>query len=295
MLCFLCLLCFLPSDMRQDYNWVLPRKTLTLGKRTAIMGILNVTPDSFSDGGLYSDPDKAVARAIEMEQDGADIIDVGGESSRPGSQAVPENEELGRVLPAIERMARAVKIPLSIDTYRATVAERAIEAGAQIVNDISSFRFDARMQAVVNRGRAGIVLMHSRGDRDTLHKQEPMNDPIREVALDLSAAAEHALAAGIPREAIILDPGIGFGKTAAESVTILKSLEGFSKIGYPLLVGTSRKSFIRLLTSDQTQESRIWGTAATVIAAIMSGAHIVRVHDVRQTRVLADVADRLLN
>jgi len=281
--------------MRQNYNWLLPRATLALGKRTAIMGILNVTPDSFSDGGLYFDHEKAVARGIEMEQDGADIIDIGGESSRPGSEAVPENEELRRVLPVIEGVARAVRIPLSIDTYRASVAERAVQAGAQIVNDISSFRFDDRMPGVVNRARAGIVLMHSRGNRDALHKQGPMDGPLHEVAAGLSTAAEQAIAAGIPAEAIVLDPGIGFGKAAAESVTILKRLEGFSKIGYPLLVGTSRKSFIRLLTSDQTEESRIWGTAATVVAAIMNGAHIVRVHDVRQTRILADVADRLLN
>jgi len=281
--------------MRRDYNWVLPRTTLALGKRTAIMGILNVTPDSFSDGGLYFDREKAIARAIDIEQDGADIIDIGGESSRPGSEAVPENEELRRVLPVIESVSRVVKIPVSIDTYRASVAERAIGAGAQIVNDISSFRFDNGMSVVVNRARAGIVLMHSRGTRDGLHKQGPMNDPIHEVATALSAAAEQAVAAGIPAEAVVLDPGIGFGKAATESVAILKSLEGFSKIGYPLLVGTSRKSFIRLLTSDHTQDSRIWGTAATVVAAIMNGAHIVRVHDVRQTRILADVADRLLS
>jgi dihydropteroate synthase len=280
--------------MRQEYRWLLPGGTLPLGSRTAIMGILNVTPDSFSDGGLYFDQDKAITRAREMEAEGADIIDIGGESSRPGSEAVPEDEELRRVLPVIEGVARSVKIPVSIDTYRSSVARRAIEAGAQIVNDISSFRFDDQMPAVVSRTRAGVVLMHSRGDRDTLHKQPPMKDARSDVAGDLSAAAERAVAAGIPAESIVLDPGIGFGKAAAESVSILKSLNGFSKIGYPLLVGTSRKSFIRLLTSDQTQDGRIWGTAATVVAAILNGAHIVRVHDVRHTRILADVADRLL-
>jgi dihydropteroate synthase len=258
------------------------------------MGILNVTPDSFSDGGLYIDPQKAIDRGRQMEAEGADIIDIGGESSRPGSEEVPEDEELRRVLPVIEGVAQSIKIPVSIDTYRANVARRAIEAGAQIVNDISGFRFDAQMPAVVNQTRAGLVLMHSRGDRDTLHQQPPMKDPLSEVAGDLSSSAQKAVAAGIPPESIVLDPGIGFGKAAAESVSILKSLDRFSKIRYPLLVGTSRKSFIRLLTSDQTQDGRIWGTAATVVAAILNGAHIVRVHDVRHTRILADVADRLL-
>jgi dihydropteroate synthase len=259
------------------------------------MGILNVTPDSFSDGGLYLDQAKAIDRGKEMEAEGADIIDIGGESSRPGSEAVPEDEELRRVLRVIEGVARSVKVPVSIDTYRATVARRAIEAGAQIVNDISSFRFDDQMGAIVSRTGAGVVLMHSRGDRDTLHKQPPMRDALSEVARDLSSAAERAVAAGIPAQSIVLDPGIGFGKAAAESVTILKTLNIFSKIGYPLLVGTSRKSFIRLLTSDQTQDGRIWGTAATVVTAILNGAHIVRVHDVRHTRILTDVTDRLLS
>ena len=281
------------SDMRQNYTWRLPGGSLPLGSRTAIMGILNVTPDSFSDGGLYIDPQKAVDRGKEMEAEGADIIDIGGESSRPGSDAVSEDEELRRVLPVLEGITRSVKIPISIDTYRANVARRAIEAGAQIVNDISSFRFDAQMPCIVSRTGVGVVLMHSRGDRDTLHKQSPMANALNDVEVDLSSAAASAVAAGIPVDSIVLDPGIGFGKAAAESVSILKNLNRFSKIGYPLLIGTSRKSFIRLLTSDQTQDGRIWGTAATVVTAILNGAHIVRVHDVRHTRILADVTDRL--
>ncbi len=279
--------------MRELYTWKLSRTTLTLGRRTAIMGILNVTPDSFSDGGQYFDPARAIARGVEMEQEGADVIDIGGESSRPGSEAIPEEEEIRRVVPAIEGVAKTVRIPISVDTYRSGVARRAIEAGAQIVNDISSFRFDARMPDVVNGARCGIVLMHSRGDRDALHKQPQMPDPLAEVAAGLSSAVNTAVTAGIAAESIVVDPGIGFGKAAKESVAILKSLEVFSKIGYPLLVGTSRKSFIRLLTSDSEQEGRTWGTAATVVVAIMNGAHIVRVHDIRQTRILADVADRL--
>ncbi len=280
--------------MRKEYSWVLPRTTILVGKRTAIMGILNVTPDSFSDAGQYFDLEQAAARGLEMEQEGADIIDIGGESSRPGSEAVPEEEEIRRAVPVIERLARAVKIPISIDTYRANVARRALEAGAQVVNDISAFRFDERMSEVARDYRAGVVLMHSRGTRETLHKQGRMSDPIGEVSGSLAQSAEQAVSAGIPAEAIAIDPGIGFGKSAEESVAILKSLNVFSKIRYPVLVGTSRKSFIRLMTSNNLEETRTWGTAATVVAAIMNGAHILRVHDVPQTRVLADVSDRLV-
>ena len=275
--------------MRQEYTWA----TIQLGNRTAIMGILNVTPDSFSDGGEYFAIEKAIARGREMEQEGADIIDIGGESSRPGSEPIPEDEELRRALPVIDGLAKSVKIPISIDTYRASVAGRALEAGAQVVNDISAFRFDDQMPSVAKRAAAAVVLMHSRGSRETLHQQPRMADPVAEVIESQRMAAEQAIAAGIPRESIALDPGIGFGKAAEESVSVLKSLNLFSKIGYPVLVGTSRKSFIKLLTSNK-EDARIWGTAATIVAAIMNGAHIVRVHDVRQTRALADVTDRLL-
>jgi dihydropteroate synthase len=257
------------------------------------MGILNVTPDSFSESGDYFDKDKAIARGKEIEQEGADIIDIGGESSRPGSHAVPEEEELRRVMPVVEALAREVAVPLSIDTYRAAVAGRAIEAGAQIVNDISAFRFDENMARLAARTQAGVVLMHSRGERATLHQQSRMQDPVGEVANSLAASVENARAAGVSAGAIVIDPGIGFGKAAEESLMVLKSLAVFSKLGYPLLVGTSRKSFIRLMTSS-SPEARLWGTAATIVAAIMNGAHIVRVHDVRQTRILADVTDRVL-
>jgi dihydropteroate synthase len=256
------------------------------------MGILNVTPDSFSDGGEYFDWEKAVARGKEIEQEGADIIDIGGESSRPGSQAVSEEEEARRVLPVIEALAQVVKTPISVDTYRSSIARRAIDAGAQIVNDISGFRFDNSMPRVVQETHAGVILMHSRGDRETLHTQPRMESPIREVMESLAASAEAARAGGISSDAIVIDPGIGFGKAAEESLMVLKTLGGFSKLGYPLLVGTSRKSFIRTITPDSV-EARHWGTAATVVAAIMNGAHIIRVHDVRQARVLANVTDRI--
>jgi dihydropteroate synthase len=276
--------------MRTAFKWNLCRASIYLGERTAIMGILNVTPDSFSDGGQYFEREKAIARGKEIEQQGADIIDIGGESSRPGSQTVPEDEEIRRALPVIEALAAVLNIPISIDTYRATVAKRAIQAGAQIVNDISAFRFDDGMPQVAAETGVGVVLMHSRGSRETLHTQILMNDPVREVAESLAASAENARAAGIHSDAIVIDPGIGFGKAAVESLTVLKSLSVFSKIGYPILVGTS---FIRNFTSDHP-EARNWGTAATIVTAIIYGAHIVRVHDIRQARALADIADRLV-
>ena len=279
--------------MRQRYTFSLPRTTIRRGERTAVMGILNITPDSFSDAGEYFDHAKAIARGREIEQQGADLIDIGGESSRPGSEAVPEEEEMRRVLPVIEGLTPILKIPISIDTYRATVAQRAIEAGAQIVNDISAFRFDADMARVVAAAGTGAVLMHSRGTRETLHTQSRMKDPIAEVRDSMVRSAENARAAGISADALVVDPGIGFGKAAGESLAVLKSLEVFSKLGYPLLVGTSRKSFIRMLTPDSL-EARNLGTAVTIVVAIRNGAHIVRVHDVAQARVLADVTDRLI-
>src|SRR5499426_3841797 len=279
--------------MRTAFKWNLCRTSLYLGERTAVMGILNVTPDSFSDGGEYFEREKAIARGKEIEQQGADIIDIGGESSRPGSQGVPEDEEIRRVLPVIEALAAVLKIPISIDTYRAGVAKRAIQAGAQIVNDISAFRFDDGMPPAAAETGAGVVLMHSRGSRETLHTQSPMKDPVAEVAESLAASAEIARAAGIRSDTIVIDPGIGFGKAAIESLAVLKSLKVFSKIGYPILIGTSRKSFIRNFTSDNP-EARNWGTAATIVTAIINGAQIVRVHDIRQARALADIADRLV-
>ena len=279
--------------MRTKYSWKVLRTTLPLGDRTAVMGILNVTPDSFSDGGVNFDPEKAIARGKELEQESADIIDIGGESSRPGSEPVPEDEETRRVLPVIEGLVRAVKIPISIDTYRASVARRAIEAGAQIVNDISGFRFDDNMPRVVRDAGAGVVLMHSRGSRETLHKQSRMQDPIGEVAEGLAASVKKAQTAGIPNDAIVIDPGIGFGKAAEESFRVLKNVASFSTLGYPLLIGASRKSFMRSVIT-WTKEARDWANAPTAVFAILNGVHIIRVHDVRQARVIADVTDRIV-
>ncbi len=258
------------------------------------MGILNVTPDSFSDGGLYFERENAIARGKRLEQEGADIVDIGGESTRPGSQAISEEEEMRRVIPVIESLVRALSVPISIDTYRANVASRALEAGAQIVNDISGFRFDEGMPLTVKKSGAGVVLMHSRGSRETLHRQSRMDDPVREVMEGLAASAARAREVGIPIDAIVIDPGIGFGKAGDESLRVLKDLMVFSKMEYPLLVGTSRKSFIRSIATEASTEAHDWGTAATNVAAILNGAHIIRVHDVPVARVLADITDRIL-
>lgn len=278
--------------MRNVYHWKLSHSELALGRRTAVMGILNLTPDSFSDGGRFLDPAKAVERALELEALGADILDIGGESSRPGSAAIPEDEELRRVTPVLEALKGKLRIPISVDTYRSRVAREALAAGAQAVNDISAFRFDPRMAEVVKEYRAGCVLMHSRGSREELHLQPPMGDAVAEVLQGLERAIAAAVAAGIPRASIAIDPGIGFGKRAEESLKVLRSLDLFARLECALLVGTSRKSFIRkVVPTASASLDLLWGTAATVASALLQGAHIVRVHDVREIRMLADVLD----
>jgi len=259
------------------------------------MGILNVTPDSFSDGGQFIDPGKAVARALELEESGADILDLGGESSRPGSTPISEAEELRRLMPVVEALSGKLKIPISVDTYRSEVARRALEAGAQIVNDISAFRFDPLMAGVIRQHGAGVVLMHSRGAREELHKQQPMHDAVAQVRDDLQRSIKEAIEAGIPKSAVVIDPGIGFGKRAEESLSVLRNLEALSPLECAVLVGTSRKSFIRKVANIQPDApySPLWGTAATVASAVVQGAHIVRVHDVREMRTLVDVLDAI--
>jgi dihydropteroate synthase len=282
--------------MRQAYKWTLPRTEIELGSRTVVMGVLNLTPDSFSDGGKYSAVDAALARAQQIQDQGADILDVGGESSRPGSVPISEEEELCRVMPVVEAVAHKLSIPISIDTYRSRVAHRALEAGAQIVNDISAFRFDPEMPRIVRDARAGIVLMHSRGSREELHRQPPMANALTEVRNDLQRAAAIAADAGIVRSAVVLDPGIGFGKSSEESVLVLRHLQAFTPLEYPLLIGTSRKSFLRKVARNgplADAAKRLWATAASLAIAIVNGAHVVRVHDVAEMRVFVDTLDAL--
>ena len=262
-----------------------------LSARTHIMGILNVTPDSFSDGGRFLDAERAVARGLAMAKEGADIIDVGGESSRPGSDPIPLEEECRRVLPVIERLAGETSVPVSVDTYKSEVAARALDAGAVIVNDISGLHFDSRLADVAAEHGASIVLMHMQGSPKTMQVDPAYEDLIGEIRSYLQQGITLAESKGIGQ--IFVDPGIGFGKTLQHNLEIIRNLSEFHSLGYPVLVGPSRKSFIGMI-SNVPVDKRMEGTAAAVAAAIMNGAHIVRVHDVAQMKRVAEVADAVV-
>jgi len=268
-------------------------RTLELGGRTLVMGVLNVTPDSFSDGGRHLDARKAVRRALEMEAEGAEIIDIGGESTRPGSEGVTTEMELRRVLPVVEGLRGRLKIPISIDTQKAMVAEAAIGAGAEIVNDVSALRGDARMGEVVRRAGVAVVLMHMRGRPKTMQRRPFARDVMRDVTRGLREALERARRAGIAKGQIILDPGIGFGKSTEQNCELLARLPELERLGCPVMVGTSRKAFIGKLLGGAGEDERIWGTAATVAAAVLGGAHIVRVHDVREMAEVVRIAEAI--
>lgn len=274
------------------YIWKLPRATIELGSQTRLMGILNLTPDSFSDGGLWTDPERALDHALELEAEGADILDVGGESTRPGGEPVSGDEELRRVLPTLEKIAPRLKIPISIDTYRSGVARAALDAGAQIINDVSGFRLDEAMFPLARESGAGVVLMHSRGKRGELHVR-PGDDHPALVREELVRSIQKALDHGIGGSRIVADPGLGFSKTPAMTLKVLKRLDLFSTLGCPLLVGPSRKSFIRV--DIDIPEVTSWATAASVALAIAGGAHIIRVHEVSRMRVVARIADSIRN
>ena len=263
----------------------------TVLQRTVVMGILNVTPDSFYDGGRYARAEAAVQRALQMVQDGADIVDIGGESTRPGSQPVPEEEELRRVLPVIEAVRGQVDVPISIDTTKSRVAERALQAGACMVNDISGLGFDPRMAEVVARHGALCCVMHIQGTPQTMQQNPQYEDVVRDISRYFEERLALAERAGIPRENIWLDPGIGFGKTVEHNLEILRRLREFTAFGLPILIGTSRKSFIGKILGDLPPEERLEGTAATVAIAIMNGANAVRVHDVREMVRVARMTD----
>jgi dihydropteroate synthase len=263
----------------------------TVRQRTVIMGILNVTPDSFYDGGRYARAEAAVQHALQMVQDGADIVDIGGESTRPGSQPVPEEEELRRVLPVIEAVRGQVDVPISIDTTKSRVAERALQAGACMVNDISGLGFDPRMAEVVARHGALCCVMHIQGTPQTMQQNPQYEDVVRDISRYFEERLALAERAGIPRENIWLDPGIGFGKTVEHNLEILRRLREFTAFGLPILIGTSRKSFIGKILGDLPPEERLEGTAATVAIAIMNGANAVRVHDVREMVRVARMTD----
>lgn len=254
------------------------------------MGVLNVTPDSFSDGGKYLDPDRAFARAVELEEQGADVIDIGAESTRPGSTRVSAAEELRRLIPVLKRLHGKLSVPISVDTYKAEVAELAITHGAEVINDPTGLTFDAQIAKTVAQHDAGLILNHMRGRPETWAKLPPMRDLINSIARDLEATAHRARGAGVDRARIVIDPGIGFGKRKEQNSEILARLERLSQLDLPIMVAPSRKSFL----TQQTEEQTRFATAAAVTVAVMGGAHIVRVHDVAEMRAVVQVVDEVL-
>ena len=262
-----------------------------LGPDPVLVGALNVTPDSFSDGGDFLDPDRAVARAATMLDEGAHVIDVGGESTRPGSDPVSPDEEARRVIPVIRGLvADRPGAIVSIDTYRAGTAEAALNAGARVVNDVTALRGDPSMAGVVSEARCPVVLMHMRGEPKTMHRDPRYEDVVREVRDFLAGRAEHAVAAGVEEENLILDPGIGFGKTLEHNLMLLGHLDSLAELGFPVLVGASRKSFIGRITGVERAKERVFGTVAANVIACARGATFFRVHDVRANREALAVA-----
>ncbi|MGB4600443.1 MAG: dihydropteroate synthase [Trichlorobacter sp.] len=275
-------------------TWQLARRELSL-QRPLIMGILNVTPDSFSDGGRFATIEKAVEHALQMADQGADIIDIGAESTRPGAPPVTAAEELGRLLPVVEQLADRLTIPISIDTWKASVAEETLAAGAEIINDISGLTFDTALADVAAQRQAGLVLMHTRGTPETMQQDTGYSDLLGEVAEFLQRSLHTALSAGIPRERIVLDPGIGFGKDRVGNLQILQRLRELAGLGQPLLIGSSRKGFIGTTLGRDKTGDRLFGTAATVALAVAEGASVLRVHDVLAMRDVADMAYSIIS
>jgi dihydropteroate synthase len=267
-------------------------RALDLTSRTLVMGILNVTPDSFSDGGRFLNPKEAVLHGVRMVEEGADILDIGGESTRPGSEPVSLAEELKRVLPVVEGLAARVKVPLSIDTTKSHVAEKALEAGAAIVNDTSGLEDDSRMASVVALNGAAVVLMHRKGAPKVMQADPHYDDLMDEIISSLRQSIQQAEEAGVGMDQIAIDPGFGFGKTLEHNLYLLKHLEEFSVLGKPILVGPSRKSFLSKIL-NLTVEERLEGTAAAVTSAVLAGAAIVRVHDVKEMVRVVRVADAI--
>jgi dihydropteroate synthase len=276
---------------RKNYIWKLKNREIRLGERTVIMGVLNVTPDSFSDGGKYADPDRAFAHALEMEEESADIIDIGAESTRPGAARITAAEELRRLVPVLKRLKDRLGIPISVDTYKAEVAERALELGVEIINDPSALTFEPQLARTVSNFDAGLVLNHMRGRPETWAKLAPMPDPMSTIGRELDAAANRARGVGIDKTRLVVDPGIGFGKRKEQNSLILARLRELTPLDLPLLVGPSHKQFLAHATPEETR----FATAAAVAACVLNGAHIVRVHDVRAMRAAADVADEILH
>ena len=284
---------------RKLFRLELRSRTLVLGERTLVMGVLNVTPDSFSDGGKFFQTEDAIKAVLAMELAGADIVDIGAESTRPGSLGISAVEELERLLPVLQALRGRLKIPFSVDTQKASVAEATLDAGAEILNDISGLKRDPRIAEVAAKSGAPLILMHIRGTPRTMQKGPFAKDVVRDVLSGLRRSAEVARKAGVRKSQIVLDPGIGFGKSFAQNYELLGKFPELAKLGYPLLVGTSRKGFLGAKLTRNGRplpvEARIWGTAASVTASILNGAHIVRVHDVEEMVQVTRVADCVLH
>ena len=285
---------------RPEFTISCGKHILELGRRTCIMGIVNVTPDSFSDGGKFYDTAKAVTHGLKLATDGADILDIGGESTRPFSEAVSEKEELRRVIPVIEKLASQVSIPISIDTTKARIARQAIEAGASIINDVGALRLDLDLAQVAAAYNVPVIVMHMKGTPKTMQVAPAYDDLLKEVKEFLADAVKRAEQSNVKRSQIIIDPGIGFGKTVAHNLLLIQRLGELRELNAPILIGPSRKAFIQNVLKDAMQvEMRAdspaveTGTQATVTAAILNGAHIIRVHDVRNTLATAGMADVL--
>ena len=279
---------------RELFDVTYPHGKLHLGGKTHVMGILNITPDSFYDGKRYNTVKNAVDHALKMIEEGADIIDVGGESTRPGAHPVSEAEELTRIIPLIKILSKQIQKPISIDTYKAKVAEKAIDAGASIVNDIGGLLMDKHMAKVAAEAKVPVIIMHKKGKPRTMQKYPIRKNVMSEIMSYLRKSVSRAINAGIDEDKIILDPGIGFGKTLHQNLEILKRLKEFKNMGFPILIGTSRKKFIGTILKLSVQE-RLYGTLATLAIAVMNGAHIVRVHDVREAVQVVRICDAIGN
>jgi len=268
------------------------KRTFKLGKQTLLMGVLNVTPDSFSDGGLFLDREKAIAQGLKMVEEGADLIDIGGESTKPGSKPLGLEEELRRVIPVIEALAKEVDVPISIDTYKSTVAKKAIEAGAQMINDISGLHFDPDLAHVASKEDVPLILMHTRGTPETMQKDVHYESLFSEILQYLRESIRRAESAGLDPGQIVIDPGIGFGKTLEDNLLIIKNLQELRILGKPILLGTSRKSFIgKILHAEVTE--RLEGTLSSIAIGVLNGAHIIRCHDVLEAKKAISIADAI--
>jgi dihydropteroate synthase len=279
---------------RRHFVWKLKSRDLLLGERTLIMGVLNVTPDSFSDGGKYLDPDRAFSRAVELEEQGVDIIDIGAESTRPGSVRIAEAEELRRLVPVLKRLRGKLQVPISVDTYKSSVAEKALEHGAEIINDPSGLTFDPQLARIVANYDGGLIVNHMRGTPESWAKLPPLKDAMGSILHDLEASTHRAVRSGVERMRIMIDPGLGFGKRKEQNAEILARLPEMARLEFPILVGASRKSFLSA-TEKMTGVPLECASAAAAAAAVFGGAHMIRVHDVVAAKPAVMIADQILS